>query len=110
VDKGAVGEEELMMLVLDAGAEDLQDGGEVHEIIAPMVGFEAVKQALEEKGIASTQASLAWLPQNMLAVESKDVEPIINLLEALDDLDDVQKVYSNFDAPEADLQRLLASA
>jgi transcriptional/translational regulatory protein YebC/TACO1 len=43
-------------------------------------------------------------------VESKDVEPIINLLEALEDLEDVQKVYSNFDMPEADLQRLLASA
>jgi YebC/PmpR family DNA-binding regulatory protein len=110
VDKSAIGEEELMMLVLDAGAEDLQDGGEVHEIVAPLAGFEAVKQALEEKGVASSQASLAWLPQNMLAVESKDVEPIINLLEALEDLDDVQKVYSNFDAPEAELQKLLASA
>lgn len=110
VDKSLIGEEELMLLVLDAGAEDLQDGGEVHEIVAPLAGFEAVKQALEEKGIASSQASLAWLPQNMLAVESKDVEPIINLLEALEESDDVQKVYSNFDAPEEDLQKLLASA
>lgn len=109
VDKSLIGEEELMLLVLDAGAEDMQDGGEVHEIVAPLAGFEAVKQALEEKSIASSQASLAWLPQNMLVVESKDVESIINLLEALEESDDVQKVYSNFDAPEADLQRLLAS-
>ncbi|MBM3278364.1 MAG: YebC/PmpR family DNA-binding transcriptional regulator [Candidatus Handelsmanbacteria bacterium] len=109
VDKNAIGEEELMMLVLDAGAEDLQDGGEVHEIVAPLVGFEAVKQVIEEKGL-SGQAALAWLPQNMLAVESRVVEPIINLLEALEDLDDVQKVYSNFDAPEAELQKLLESA
>jgi len=109
VDKNTIGEEELMMLVLDAGAEDLQDGGEVHEIVAPLGGFEAVKQVIEEKGL-SGQAALAWLPQNMLAVESRDVEPIINLLEALEDLDDVQKVYSNFDAPEAELQKLLESA
>ncbi len=110
VDKNLIGEEELMLLVLDAGAEDMQDGGEVHEIVVPLAGFEAVKQVLGEKSIASSQASLAWLPQNLLVVESRDVEPIINLLEALEDLEDVQKVYSNFDMPEADLQRLLASA
>ena len=110
VEKSVIGEEELMLLVLDAGAEDLQDGGDVHEIVVPLAGFEAVKQALGEKIITRSQVSLAWLPQNMLVVESKDVEPIINLLEALEDLEDVQKVYSNFDMPEADLQRLLASA
>ena len=110
VEKSVIGEEELLLLVLDAGAEDLQDGGDVHEIVVPLSGFEAVKQALGEKIITRSQVSLAWLPQNMLVVESKDVEPIINLLEALEDLEDVQKVYSNFDMPEADLQRLLASA
>ena len=110
VDKNAIGEDDLMLLVLDAGAEDIQDGGEVHEIVSPLPSFEAVKQALEEKEVASNQASLAWLPQNMLEVESKDVESIINLLEALEENDDVQKVYSNFDMPEADLQKLLESA
>ena len=110
VDKSRIGEEELMLLVLDAGAEDLQDGGEVHEVVAPMTDFESVKQVLDENNIAYSQASLAWLPQNMPVVESGEVEPIINLLEALEDLDDVQRVYSNFDASEADMQRLLASA
>ncbi|SVD08949.1 uncharacterized protein METZ01_LOCUS361803, partial [marine metagenome] len=54
------------------------------------------------------QASLAWIPQNLLEVAGDDIEKILRLLEALEDLDDVQKVFSNFDAQEEELAKLLA--
>lgn len=108
VPKSAADEEELMLAVMDAGAEDIQDGGEVHEVVTPVAQFEEVKKALEENDIAQGQASLVWIPQNMLEVEGNQVEQIIRLLEDLDDLDDVQKVYSNFDVNEEELEKLLA--
>ena len=112
VDKGTADEEDLMLAVMDAGAEDIQDGDEVHEVVAPISDFEAVKQALESSGIAFNQAGLAWIPksENMLEVQSHQAEQIIRLLEDLEDLDDVQKVYSNFDLGEEELQQLMAQA
>jgi transcriptional/translational regulatory protein YebC/TACO1 len=97
-----------MLLVLDAGAEDLQDADEMHEVVTPVSAFEAVKQAVEEKGIACTQTALVWVPQNMLEVAGEVAEQIVRLLEALEDLDDVQKVFSNFDVKEEEFQKLLA--
>jgi len=108
VDGGAIGEEDLMLAVMDAGAEDIADSGGVFEVQMAVESFEAVKQDLDGAGIEYGQASLAWVPQNMLEVEGGDVEKIIRLLEALEDLDDVQKVYSNFDIPEEELEKLLA--
>jgi YebC/PmpR family DNA-binding regulatory protein len=110
VAKAASAEEDLLLAVMDAGAEDLQDGDEVHEVITPVSGFEAVKRALEEKGIGFAQASLVWMAkgENMLEVQGDRAEQIVRLLEALEDLDDVQKVYSNFDVREEELQKLMA--
>ena len=98
-----------MIAVMDFGAEDIQDGDEVHEVVAPVGDFEAVKKALEDGGIEFGQASLAWMPksENMLEVREDQAEKIIRLLEALEDLDDVQKVYSNFDLQEDALQQLM---
>ena len=109
VDKSAVDEEDLMLAVMDAGAEDIHDGDEVHEVVAPLADFEAVKQALDGSDITCLQASLAWIPKNMLEVQGNEAEQIIRLLEALEDLDDVQKVFSNFDIQEEELQKLMAS-
>ena len=109
VDKSAVDEEDLMLAVMDVGAEDIHDSDEVHEVVAPLADFEAVKQALDGSDIACSQASLAWIPKNMLEVQGNEAEQIIRLLEALEDLDDVQKVFSNFDIPEEELQKLMAS-
>ena len=69
-----------------------------------------MKKALEENGIACAQASLAWVPkgENMLEVQGDDAEKIIRLLEGLEDLDDVQKVFSNFDLGEDVLEKLMA--
>ena len=101
-------EDDLMLAVMDAGAEDIQDLDGAFEALCPVEQFHAVKQALDDNGIAVTQASLAWVPQNLMAVEGHQAEKIVRLLEGLEDLDDVQKVYSNFDVQEKELEKLLA--
>jgi YebC/PmpR family DNA-binding regulatory protein len=101
-------EDDLMLAVMDAGAEDIQDLDEAFEILCPVEQFQAVKQALDDNGISVTQASLAWVPQSLMAVEGNQAEKIVRLLEGLEDSDDVQKVYSNFDVQEEELQKLLA--
>ncbi len=108
VSSAALSEEDLMMAVMDAGAEDIQDVEEIFEVLTPVERFEAVKRALDEAGIAVTQASLAWIAQNSPAVSAADAEKIIKLLEDLEDLDDVQRVFSNFDIQEEELQKLIA--
>jgi YebC/PmpR family DNA-binding regulatory protein len=108
VDKKAISEEDLLLLVLDAGADDLQDAEEVHEVVTPVAGCEVVKRALEEKGVPCTRVSLVWVPQNMLEVAGESAEQIVRLLEALEDLDDVQRVFSNFDVKDEELQKLIA--
>lgn len=112
VAKGIIGEDDLMMAVMDAGAEDIQDSDEVHEVISQVADFEAVKKALEENNIEYGQASLVWMPKsdNLLEVQGDQALKIVRLLEALEDLDDVQKVYSNFDLQEDALEQLMAQA
>ena len=108
VAKDGIDEEELMLAVMDAGAEDIQDGGDVHEVVTSVERLEDVKKALQENEITAGQASLVWMPQNLLEVEGNEVEQIIRLLEGLEDLDDVQKVFSNFDVNEEELEKILA--
>ena len=108
VEKVGLEEEDLMLAVMDAGAEDIHDSDGVFEVISPLSGFEQVKKALEESDIAFAQASLSWLPQRLLEVQGKEVDQIIRLLEGLEDIDDVQKVFSNFDIQEEELQNLTA--
>ena len=111
VDKANASEDDLLMAVMDAGGEDIQDGDDVHEVTTQVADLETVKKALEENGIACSQASLAWVPkgENMLEVQGDDAEKIIRLLEGLEDLDDVQKVFSNFDLGEDVLEKLMAA-
>jgi YebC/PmpR family DNA-binding regulatory protein len=101
-------EEELMLAVLDAGAEDIQDYEGVFEVLCSIDAFEALKQSLESEGISFSQASLAWIPQNILEVAGENAEKIIRLLEDLEDFDDVQRVFSNFDIEEDEMQKLLS--
>jgi YebC/PmpR family DNA-binding regulatory protein len=110
VAKSVASEEDLMLAVMDAGAEDIHDGDEVHEVVTPLSDFEAVKQALEGSDMSCNQAYLTWIPKNTLEVDAKTAEQIVRMLEALDDLDDVQKVYSNFDVGDEQLQQLMAQA
>ena len=97
VDKGSVDEEELMMAVLDAGALDMRLEEGYFEIVTPFNKFEAVKQVLDEKKIPYSQAELTMIPQTTIKLEGKEAEQMLRLMETLEDHDDVQKVYANFD-------------
>ena len=107
VDK-SVPEDDLMMVALEAGAEDISDEEDVWEITTVLPDFDRVKKALEEAGVAYTQAELIRKPQNMMKVEGKTAEQVLNLMNALEDHDDVQKVFSNFDMDAKELAALTA--
>lgn len=93
-------EDEVLTTILDAGAEDMKTEDDAYEIIAPPESFEAVRRALEGKGIKVEHAEIQMVPQNTLKVEGKDAEHVLKLMEVLEEHDDVQHVYSNFDIDE----------
>ena len=98
VSRSAADEETLLALVLDAGAEDVDtDDPEAYEITTPPQQLEAVKGALAAKGITTTSAELAKVPQNVITLAEKDADQALKLMEALEDHDDVQRVSSNLD-------------
>jgi YebC/PmpR family DNA-binding regulatory protein len=100
VEKSAVGEDKLMEIALEAGADDLQtDDPEAYEIYASPESFEAVRQALETNKIATIEAKLGMIPANYVSLDEAKGKQVMKLLEALDDHDDVQNVWSNFDIP-----------
>jgi len=97
VPADAMDEDALMELVLDAGAEDLQNIDGKYEIITAMDQFDAVHKTLEEKSIKMEVAELTALPKNTVVVDEKHGRGLLKLMDVLEDHDDVQKVYSNFD-------------
>jgi len=99
-------EEQLMNVVLDAGGDDLRSDGERWEILSPPDAHEAVLKALEAAGIPSEDASIAFVPKNLIKLEGKNASGMLRLTEALEDHDDVQNVYSNFDIDEKELEAL----
>ncbi len=100
VEKGAVAEDTLMEVALEAGAEDVRDDGDSFEIITDPDTFEDVKASIEAKGIALVDPEVTMVPQTMTPVEGETAQRLIRLIEALEDLDDVQKVYTNADLPD----------
>ncbi len=91
-------EDALMDVVLDAGAEDIRNNGEYFEVLCPISAFNAVGEALEKAGIESEDSELAWIPNSETVITDPEVaKKIVKLTEALDDLEDVQNVYSNED-------------
>jgi YebC/PmpR family DNA-binding regulatory protein len=100
VEKSAVGEDKLMEIVLEAGADDLQtDDPDVYEIFTTPDTFEPVREALEANKIPSVEAKLGLIPSRYVSVDEQKSKSIMRLLEMLDDHDDVQNLYSNFDVP-----------
>ncbi|MBR85314.1 MAG: YebC/PmpR family DNA-binding transcriptional regulator [Rhodospirillaceae bacterium] len=108
VEKSESDEETLMMVALEAGADDLVEGDEEFEIYTPLQEFDVVRKALEENEITFTRASLTRIPQNSVPIEGKTAEQLIRLLEALEDQDDVQNVYANFEMDDSELAELTA--
>ncbi len=96
-------EDEIMEIILEAGAEDLQTEDEYFVVQAPIDSFEAVRKALLEKNLSVENASLQWIAKNYVAVTGEDAEKVAKLLESLEDSDDVQNVFSNADIDESSL-------
>lgn len=100
VEKSVVGEDKLMEIALEAGADDLQtDDADAYEIFTTPENFEPVRQALEKNNIATAEAKLGMIPSLYVAVDEAKSKQVMKLLEMLDDHDDVQNVWSNFDIP-----------
>jgi YebC/PmpR family DNA-binding regulatory protein len=97
VPKEAIKEDELMNIVLDAGAEDMKHEGNMYEIYTSTQELEKVKQALQDKGVKWEDAELTMIPSSTVKVEGNEAKQVLALIEALEDHDDVQQVYANFD-------------
>ena len=101
IEKSAVEEDKLMEVVLEAGADDLQTGDpDTYEVYASPENFEHVRQALEKNKIPTLEAKLGQIPANYVKLDVNKARQMMKLMEALDDHDDVQNVWSNFDIPE----------
>jgi len=104
-----VEEDDLMLVALDAGAEDIADDGEAWRVTTGPTDLHAVRSALEEAGIAVTSSDLAMVPTSTVAIdEAEAARKVLKLVDALDDNDDVQDVYGNFDIPDDVLEAIEA--
>jgi YebC/PmpR family DNA-binding regulatory protein len=104
VDKSAKSEDELFELALEAGADDMQDAGDIFEIYTAPESFNDVHEALQTAGIEMQSAEISMIPQNYIKLEGDDAKKMLKLYEALDDHDDAQKVYANFDIDESEME------
>ncbi|MGP0565698.1 YebC/PmpR family DNA-binding transcriptional regulator [Nitrospina sp. 32_T5] len=100
VKSDAMDEDTMMELALEAGADDMQNTGEQYEITTSMENFETVHQALKDKNVPTEFAEITAIPQNTVPVDEQNGRAVLKLMDLLDDHDDVQKAYSNFDIPE----------
>ena len=99
-------EEQLMSVALEAGAEDLRNDGDDWEVLSAPENHEAIVAALEKAKIPTVEAQIAMVPKNLIKLEGKSASGMLRLNEALEEHDDVQNVYSNFDIDEKELEAL----
>ena len=103
LDASRLDEDRTLELALDAGAEDFARDGDQFVVSTTVSDFHAVQDSLRAKGILIDSSELAMVPKNTVKVEGKDAEALIRLVEALEELDDVSKVFSNFDIDSSEL-------
>jgi YebC/PmpR family DNA-binding regulatory protein len=106
IDKKAADEDKLMELVLDVGAEDIEAGDKEYEVTTDPQKLDAVKKTLDKAGIKYQVAELTMYPQSTVPIDGKHAEQMLRLMEQLEEHDDVQKVYSNFDIPDSVVEQL----
>lgn len=106
IEKEKASEDQLMNLVLEAGAEDLKDDGDTWEVISDPSMHEAVLNAIQNAKIETASAEVAMVPKNLMMLEGKTAQGMLKLSEALEEHDDVQNVYSNFDVSEEEVGAL----
>jgi len=110
IPKEQVGEEKLMGIVLDAGAEDLRDDGSSWEVLTPPEAFEKVREALQAARIKPSSAEVSMVPQNYVKLSGAPAQQMLRLVEALEEHDDVQHVYANFDIDEKEIQAAVSAS
>ena len=106
VDKENAGEDQLMGIVLDAGADDIRDADTHWEILSAVEAHEGVREALQKAGIPTESAEVGMIPKNLMKIEGKNAAAMVRLSDALEEHDDVQNVYSNFEMDESELENL----
>jgi YebC/PmpR family DNA-binding regulatory protein len=105
IDKGHLSEDDLMEVVLEAGGEDLRDDGESFEVLTPPEAYGQVREALEKRSVPIATGEISMIPKNRVRVEGKKAQNILNMMEALEDHDDVQHAYANFDIADEELEQ-----
>lgn len=108
VSKAQADEESVMTVAMEAGAEDIAEDEEYYEIYTPYQDFDAVRKEIEAGGIPIERSELTRIPQNTVQVEGKTAQTLVNLLEAMEELDDVQRVFANFEMDDEELAALTA--
>jgi YebC/PmpR family DNA-binding regulatory protein len=108
IEASQIEEDDLFELVADAGGDDIKAEGEVYEIYTEPEAFEAVRMALEERGLTIEMAEVTMVPQTTVELEGKQAEQVLRFLDALDDNDDVRKAYANFDISDDVMAELSA--
>ncbi len=100
VDQEKIDEDELLAIALDAGAEDVRPGEAIYEVVTAVEEFEPVKQAILAKGVEPTSSEISLIPQTTVRLEGNQARQLLKLMEELEEHDDVQNVYANFDIPD----------
>lgn len=108
-DKKVIDEDTLMETALEAGADDVRDQDTEWEVITDPLNFDAVKKAIDQKGWKTLDSRVGLIPQNTVRLEGGKAEAMMKLMEKLEDNDDVQNVYSNFDISDEEMEKLSAS-
>ena len=108
INKAGVDEDRLIEAALDAGALDVKDAGKEFDVTTSPGNFEEVKKKLEEAGFKCSYGEVTMVPQTTVRLAGKEAEQMLKLMEALEDADDVQKVYANFDIADEEMERLSA--
>lgn len=106
IPKAAAKEDDLMTIVLEQGGEDLHDDGDNWEVTTAPAGYDAVLEFIKKAGIEVVHSEVGMIPQNYIKLEGAPANQMIRLLEAIEDHDDVQSVYSNFDMDQEQLEQV----
>jgi YebC/PmpR family DNA-binding regulatory protein len=104
VDKAAASEEKLLDIILNSGGDDMSEDGDNFEIFSVPEKFESLKSALEAAGIPMAVSEVSMMPQNYVKLEGKEAQTMLKLMEALEDQEDIQNVWSNFDVDASAMQ------
>jgi YebC/PmpR family DNA-binding regulatory protein len=109
VEASRVDEDELLTIALEGGATDMRRVDTLFEVSTEPAQLEAVRKTLEERGVPVQSAEVTYVPQSTIRLEGKEAQQVLRLVEGMEELEDVQKVYANFDIPDEVLETLGAA-